>query len=83
MKLTFRPCSPADSLRCLALFDGNVPEFFAASERMEYASFLAAPACPYLVGELSDGSVRACGGYFAEPDTPEIAGLAWGIVDRD
>ena len=83
MQLTFRPFTRADSERCLELFDANVPEFFAASERMEYASFLAMPSCAYLVGMTSDGTVRACGGYFVEPDAPEAAGLAWGIVDRD
>ncbi len=83
MQLTFRPYTLADSACCLALFDGNVPEFFAASERMEYAAFLALPSCPYLVGETPDRTVRACGGYFVEPDAPAVGGLAWGIVDRD
>ncbi len=81
-KLSFRPYNPADAASCLALFDSNVPAFFAASERADYESFLALPSCPYLVGHLQDGTLRACGGYFIEPDSSSTAGLAWGIVER-
>ena len=80
--LTFRPYTAADAGACLALFDGNVPTYFATSERAEYAAFLAAPECPYFVGVAPDGAVLACGGYFREDDEPATGGLAWGIVDR-
>ena len=44
VRLTFRPYAPADAEACLALFDANVPRYFDASERAEFAAFLAAAA---------------------------------------
>ena len=82
MRLTFRPYTPGDAAACLALFDSNVPTYFAAGERADYAAFLATPPCAYLVGEAPDGPVLACGGYFREPESPAIGGLAWGVVHR-
>jgi GNAT superfamily N-acetyltransferase len=82
VELHFRPYRPADAPACLALFDGNVPRAFATSERDDFAAFLAAPPCPYLVGTAPGGEVLACGGWFQEPDAPTVGGLAWGIVHR-
>ena len=83
MRLHFRPFAPADTERCLALFDSNVPQAFDASERAGFASFLAELPCPYLVGETAEGLLVACGGWFREPHEPGLGGLAWGMVHRD
>ena len=81
MRLAFRPYTTADAEACLRLFDSNVPRYFDPSERADFAAFLAAPTCPYLVGIAPDGAVLACGGWFREDDAPATGGLAWGIVD--
>lgn len=78
-ELTFRPYRADDYSACLALFDGNTPEFFAAHERAEFLAFLREIGpWPYLVGEAG-GQVVACGGF-------EVAGssasLTFGMVDR-
>ena len=44
-QITFRDFQSADRAACLALFDANCPEFFAANERADYLAFLhLAPA---------------------------------------
>lgn len=86
VRCLFRPWRPDDSSACLAMFDSNVPTYFALAERPEYEAFLAAMPCAYLVGEIAGGDVVACGGYFREPGEAGIAGeagLAWGMVHRD
>jgi len=82
VQLTFAAYRVEDAAACLALFDGNVPRYFDRSERDEFARFLAAPTCDYLVGRAPDGAVLACGGWFEEPDEPGVGGLAWGMVDQ-
>ncbi len=81
--LETRPYVSADFAACLAIFDSNVPDFFAVAERAEFVAFLAgvdASRQPYLV--LSrDGLVIACGGLIVAADRHR-AGLAWGMVDR-
>ena len=77
--MLFREYSPADRDACLALFDGNVPRYFAPHERDGFAGFLDALPGPYFVVE-EDGAVVACGGYAFEPGSGEVA-LCWGIVD--
>lgn len=66
---------------CLAIFDGNVPDYFAAAERAEFVAFLTglAVGAPYLV-LVRDGQVVACGGLEIEPGGR--ATLSWGMVDR-
>jgi N-acetylglutamate synthase-like GNAT family acetyltransferase len=76
--LTFRPYRLADRAACLSIFDGNTPDFFAPSERAEYADFLSALKEPYFVLETL-GEVVACGGVYA---VEERAGLSWGMVAR-
>lgn len=76
----FRP----DGLRaCLAIFDGNVPAFFAPAERAEFHEHLAGvnpQDQPYLV--LTEGArVPACGGLTVDAPRAQ-ASLAWGMVDR-
>ena len=79
MDTTVRPCRPVDFAACLALFDGNVPQFFAESERAEFADFLRDhDHLPYLVIEQG-GAVVACGGVDV---TAGRGCLTWGMVDR-
>lgn len=81
MRVTFRPYRPDDAAACLAVFDSNIPTYFATPERPAFEQFLAEMPCEYLVGEAEDGTVIACGGWYPKPDGE--AGLAWGMVHRD
>ena len=78
--MNVRPYRPDDEAACLALFDGNMPQFFAEAEREEFADFLATLGNPYFVIE-EGGQVVACGGVYLRPGGQE-AGLAWGMVER-
>ena len=80
--LTFRPYTPADLAGCLALFDSNVPTFFAQSERADYQAFLQDPQDrgEYFVLERG-GELAACGGVFVKAGGE--AGLSWGMVRGD
>lgn len=72
-----------DFSACLALFDGNVPTFFAPEERSDFCEFLEsidADQCHYLV-LTRQGSVVACGGLSIGTEKRQ-ARLAWGMVDR-
>ncbi len=72
-----------DFTRCLAIFDGNVPDFFAIAERAEFVDFLAGAAGgrqPYLV-LIRNGLIVACGGLMIEAGKTQ-ASLAWGMVER-
>ena len=77
-----RRYTSADRTECLGLFQGNVPEFFAASDRNEFDLFLEREAveCLYYV-VAQDGRVAACGGQYFDDDG-ETASLCWGMVDR-
>jgi GNAT superfamily N-acetyltransferase len=79
--LRARAFVPGDGPACQAIFDSNVPEFFAPAEREAFASFLAALPGPYLVLEAEAGKVVACGGYAVAPGTA-TADLCWGMVLR-
>ena len=83
MHLHFHPYTSRDAAACLAVFDSNVPTYFAASERAAYAAFLEDCPCTYLVASLGDGRIVACGGWFRAPDDATVAGLAWGMLHRD
>jgi GNAT superfamily N-acetyltransferase len=75
-----RPYARSDFGSCLALFDGNVPEYFAAGERAEFVAFLKeGPARAYLVLER-DGAVLAAGGVSGGPSG--WVTLDWGMVAR-
>lgn len=79
-EVTIRPYAQSDFAACLALFDGNVPEFFAPAERAEFEGFLEdGPATAYLVLE-KDGAVVACGGVSRDPSGWAV--LDWGMVAR-
>lgn len=79
-----RPYAPTDLTACLAVFDGNVPDFFADAEREEFRAHLlalpdAAPA--YLVMTVA-GTAVGCSGVTAG-DMQGDARLVWGMVARD
>ena len=78
-----RAYAPGDRDACLRLFDGNVPAFFATSERADFEGFLDQldAGCAYQVIEC-DGRIVACGGHAIEADRT-TASLCWGMVDRD
>lgn len=76
--MRFRPYVPADRDACLALFDSNVPAYFAPSERDDYAAFLDGDGVPYFL--LVEGErALACGGVAISADGE--ARMCWGIVD--
>lgn len=76
-----RAYRPADRAQCLALFDCNVPRFFAASERPDFERFLDRhDGGSYQVLER-EGFVVGCGGFAVEEDG-KTASLCWGMVDR-
>ena len=78
-----RPYAPSDLAACLAIFDSNVPTYFAQGERAEFQDFLRGLdplSSPYLV-LLRDGRIVACGGVLA--DDAHQASFAWGMVDRE
>lgn len=77
-----RDYRPVDRAACLALFEGNVPEYFAPSERADFEAFLDAIDFPYLVIE-EQGGVLACGGWARRRFDPGIVDLCWGMVRRD
>ncbi|HYC74862.1 GNAT family N-acetyltransferase [Brevundimonas sp.] len=74
-----RPYETRDREACLALFDGNCPRFFDASERSDYEAFLDGLDGPYQVIER-DGRAVACGGHAVEPDGRTVS-LCWGMVE--
>lgn len=80
--MTIRDYTTADRSACLAVFDSNVPGFFAPAERDLFAAFLDALPGPYLVIEDDDGVVLGCGGYAVVPET-RTADFCWGMVRQD
>ena len=80
MSMLLRPYERADRAACLAVFDSNVPRFFAAHEREGFASFLddlERFAVRYVV--LVDGErIIACAGLGLRDGE---ARMCWGIVD--
>lgn len=80
MKL--RAYKSTDKQACLAIFDSNVPQYFAKHERIEFVQFLDNPICTYFVVENESAAVIGCGGYHYDPATHESI-LCWGMVTRD
>jgi GNAT superfamily N-acetyltransferase len=74
-----RAYAPEDLPACMALFDGNMPRFFAPSERPEFEEFLRAGPPGYVVAER-DGRLVACGGWCANGTD---ARLCWGLAQRE
>ena len=77
-----RPWQDADRAVGLALFDSNVPGFFAAVEKADYLAFLDDLPGPYFMLEDEAGEALGCGGYAAEAD-PSVAALCWGMIRGD
>jgi L-amino acid N-acyltransferase YncA len=77
---TLRSYRETDREACLALFDSNVPRFFAADERGAYAAFLDRLPGPYYVIEDA-GRVIAGGGTSRHRSEPDAAILCWGMVE--
>lgn len=77
--LRFRAYTASDLTRCLAIFDGNTPEFFAPNERPAYASFLHEANSGYEVCVSGDQVVGAFGLIHAGSGR---ARLHWILVDR-
>lgn len=60
-KLRFAPFSLDDLDACMALFDANCPDYFAANERADYFAFLEGSPKGYQVGRLDSRVVAAFG----------------------
>lgn len=67
---------------CLAIFDSNVPRFFAASERSSFTSFLHTLPGPYMVLVDSVDQIVGGGGYSVREGT-RVADLRWGMIRTD
>jgi ribosomal-protein-alanine N-acetyltransferase len=90
--MQIRPYVPADRAACLAIFEGNMPRYFALGEWSDFARWLDAQdagqlaypenlAEPYFVVE-DNRQVIACGGFCAHR-RQLVVGLAWGMVRHD
>ena len=78
-----REYTSSDRSSCLAVFDSNVPRFFASSEREEFAAFLNTPLPgPFALIEDEAGEVLGCGGYRVRPGST-TADLCWGMIKRE
>jgi ribosomal protein S18 acetylase RimI-like enzyme len=71
-----------DHAACVALFQSNVPEYFAAVEIDDFLQTLQ-QVDRYWVIELAGEGIVACGGYDGVDDEPGVAALCWGMVRRD
>lgn len=83
-EIVTRPYASTDLLACLTVFDGNVPDFFAPTERAEFQAHLrdlAEPAPDYLVLTHA-GAVVGCGGVSLGEQHGD-ARLVWGMVARE
>jgi len=76
-----RPYHRNDLAACLAIFDSNLPTYFALAERPDFETFLRdlAQEHAYQVIEL-DGGIVACGGL--SPPANGTAGFCWGMVEK-
>lgn len=78
--MNFRPYTPTDYASCLAIFDSNVPLFFAPEEGAEFIEFLENPLGSYFVLTDEDGGIVGCGGY---GEMNRVGVLTWGMIRRD
>lgn len=83
MLMKLRDYRANDKAACLAIFDSNLPEYFARYERLEFDEFLDAPSCTYFVieSETTTAAIIGCGGYHYDPETSKAI-LCWGMVTR-
>ncbi|WP_115048271.1 GNAT family N-acetyltransferase [Xanthomonas arboricola] len=64
----------------MALFDANVPAFFSAGERVDFAGFLIQHAAAWHYQLLERGNaIAGCAGYAVNADG-STASLCWGMV---
>jgi ribosomal protein S18 acetylase RimI-like enzyme/predicted GNAT family N-acyltransferase len=78
-----RPWRPEDRALGSALFDSNVPRFFAVQERQDFIDFVDDLPGPYFVLEDAAGEAVGCGGYAAAEGDASVAVLCWGMVRAD
>ncbi len=71
-----RPYTETDSEACLSIFDSNVPKYFAATEKSDFAEYLRISSDQILVA-TADQIVVGCGGSDLRG---EIGHLCWGMV---
>lgn len=65
---------------CLKIFDSNVPQFFAAHERISYSQFLdEVEPNTYWIMNIKDYQI-GCGGI--AQDTPGVFSLCYGLIDQ-
>jgi GNAT superfamily N-acetyltransferase len=76
----FRAFQRQDRADCLALFDGNCPEFFAPNERDDYERFLDGTVAGYYVC-LSGGQIIAAFGV--STGIPTRCRLSWILVAQE
>jgi ribosomal protein S18 acetylase RimI-like enzyme len=75
-----REYSPADLEACLAVFDTNVPRYFAPFEKQQFAGDIPSIDCYYVI-EDDGGRIVGCGGYAVRPEA-STADLCWGMIDQ-
>jgi [ribosomal protein S18]-alanine N-acetyltransferase len=96
--MTIREYKVQDKEQCIKLFESNCPKFFDKSEHdlfikwldhqtnneFEYKSptYTNSEKDVYLVIELPDEGIVACGGFYITREQQE-ARLAWGMVHAD
>ena len=79
--MQIRPYQSDDKKTCLAIFDSNLPKFFAAEERPDFADFLDKLPCPYFV--IQDGDeILGCGGHSIN-EAKQKVGMAWGMIHSE
>lgn len=76
--IAIRTYQPEDAPACMALFDSNLPKFFAPHERAQFAGFLQRMDCPFFVATVG-AQCCGCGGFYV--DDYGLAYLVWGMVD--
>src|SRR5581483_6270996 len=76
-----REYHPADREACLAILEGNTPDFYLPHEEADFSVFLDRLQCRYFLIE-DEAGIIACGGYHIEEDTG-TATLDWGMVSRE
>lgn len=74
--------SPAYREKCIAIFDSNMPKFFAVEEKELFKAFLDHDIDNNYYVVEKDGEVVACGGVFLDNINDE-GGLSWGMVRAD
>ncbi|MBB3779836.1 hypothetical protein FHY16_002606 [Xanthomonas campestris] len=77
-----RPYQPWDFDACMALFDANVPAFFSAGERVDFAGFLIQHATAWHYQLLERGNEIAGGAGYAINADGITASLCWGMSIR-